>query len=327
LKLERRSLLRFALPLKALADRFALAALILCSIALLLLARANEDATRAVGAYVADAFVPVLAVLGEPIAASRRLAEATGRWIAVHEENARLREQNERLLAWQRTARRLALENEALRRMVNLAARTPLPTAVAARVVADTGGAFVHTVLVDAGAAHGVVEGMAAINRRGLVGRVIDVGERSARVLLLIDLNSRTPVMVEPSRDQAILAGNNTARPRLEFLPINPHLSVGDRVVTSGRGGVLPPGLAVGVVSAVGEDKIAVSTWVDWDRLAYVNLLEYAPVLPPEALAETQEEVFGPPLPPDHPWRAGGDPVIAPPPVPGPGAAPAAAGP
>lgn len=312
MKLGHRSLLRFTMPLKALVDRFAFAILIVCSVALLILAKANQDLMGAVTTRVADAFVPVLAVLTEPIAASRRLAEATGRWVALHEENARLREQNDRLLEWQRTARHLALENEALRRMLDLAATTAVPTAVTARVVADAGGAFVHTVLVDAGAAHGVVEGMAAVDQRGLVGRVIDVGEHSARVLLLIDLNSRVPVMVEPSRDQAILAGDNTHQPGLTFLPVNPHLSVGDRVVTSGRGGMLPPGLDVGVVSALREDKVAVSTWADWDRLEYVNLLEYAPVLPPEALAEAQREAFGPPLPPDHPWAAAGAPGVAP---------------
>lgn len=312
MKLERHSLLRFALPLKALIDRFAFATLIMSALALLVLAKANEDVASALTTRIADALVPVLGALNQPIAASRRLAEVPGSWLAVREENARLREQNERLLEWQRTARRLALENEALRRMVNLATTTALPTAVSARVVADTGGAFVHTVLVDAGAAQGVVEGMAAVNRRGLVGRVIDVGERSARVLLLIDLNSRIPVMVEPSRDQAILAGDNTDQPGLEFLPINPHLSIGDRVVTSGRGGMLPPGLAVGVVDAVGEDKVAVRARVDWDRLEYLNLLEYAPVLPPEALAETQKEAFGPPLPPGHPWGDARDPAFAP---------------
>ena len=139
---------------------------------------------------------------------------------------------------------------------------------------------------------------MAAVNERGLAGRVIDVGRRSARILLLTDFNSRIPVMVEPSRDQAILAGDNGREPGLVFLPLNPRLSVGDRVVTSGRGGVLPPGLEIGVVSAIGDQKVTVTPLVDWDRLAYVRLLNYAPVLPPEQLEELQQEIYGPPLPP-----------------------------
>ena len=173
-----------------------------------------------------------------------------------------------------------------------------------------------QTVIVNAGADQGVAKGMAAVNERGLVGRVIEVGRRSARILLLTDFNSRVPVMVEPSRDQAILAGDNSREPGLMFLPLNPRLSVGDRVVTSGRGGVLPPGLAIGVVSAIGEHKVAVTPLVDWDRLAYLRLLEYARVLPPEKLEELQQEIFGPPPPP-------GPTVGALPPAPGAGHGPA----
>jgi rod shape-determining protein MreC len=140
---------------------------------------------------------------------------------------------------------------------------------------------------------------MAAVNERGLIGRVIEVGRHSARVLLLTDFNSRIPVMVEPSRDQAILAGNNTRRPSLVFVPLNPRLSVGGRVVTSGRGGVLPPGLEVGTITAIDGTGITVEPLVDFARLEYVRLLEYRKILSPEQLEELQQEIYGPPPPPE----------------------------
>lgn len=298
MKVERRSLSRLALPIKAFGDRFALVALIALSIALLILSRAEVGWLQVVGGRIVDTAVPVLEVLRTPLDASERLTRAIGEWISVYEDNTRLREQNRRLLEWQSLARQLANENQALREVVGMDAEAARPTVVAARIVADTGGPFVHTALVDAGSHHGVAEGMAAVNDRGLVGRVIDVGGRSARLLLLTDLNSRIPVMVEPSRDQAILAGDNSRQPGLMFLPLSPRLSIGDRVVSSGRGGVLPPGLEVGVVRTIAEDKVGVATAVDWDRLEYVRLLEYARVLPPEILAIEQREAFGPPLPP-----------------------------
>jgi rod shape-determining protein MreC len=297
-KLEHRSLSRLALPLKALFDRFALAALIIVSIALLLIGKADNGLLGAVGIRVSDAIVPVLAAAIEPINASRRAAAQIGELFALRQENARLRDHNQRLLEWQAKARQLALENAALRQLLNLEGGVAPPTAVTARVVADAGGPFVHTVLVDAGADRGVVKGMAAVNERGLVGRVIEVGRRSARVLLLTDFNSRIPVMVEPSRDQAILAGDNSREPGLTFLPLNPRMAVGQRVVTSGRGGVLPPGLAVGRISAIDAHKVAVAPLADWDRLEYVRLLEYSRVVPPETLAKLQREVYGPPPPP-----------------------------
>jgi rod shape-determining protein MreC len=239
--------------------------------------------------------VPVLAAVLGPIDASRRVAGQIGALFALRQENAHLRDQNQRLLMWQDTARQLALENAALRQLLNLEAGVAPPTSVAARVVADASGPFVHTVLVDAGANQGVVKGMAAVNERGLVGRVIEVGRRSARVLLLTDFNSRVPVMVEPTRDQAILAGDNSRQPGLIFLPLQPRMAVGERVVTSGRGGVLPPGLAVGRISAIDDDKVTVTPVVDGERLEYVRLLEYSKVVPPETLATLQREVYGPP--------------------------------
>lgn len=305
MKLERRTLSRLALPIKALVDRFAFAALLASSIALLIIGRANVELLAIVNTRISDAVAPVLEIVSQPIDAARHVARTVGEWVALHEENARLRQQNERLLEWQSVARQLGLENQALRRALHMEPSPEQPTVVAARVVADSGGPFVHTVLVNAGRDQGVVNGMAAVNEHGLVGRVIEAGRRSARILLLSDFNSRVPVMVEPSRDQAILAGDNTQEPLLVFLPLAPRLSVGDRVVTSGRGGLLPPGLAVGVVSAVGDERVAVRTWVDWDRLEYVRLLEHAAVRPPEREPEPHPEVYGPPppegLPEAHP--------------------------
>ncbi len=298
MKLEHRSLSRLALPLKALFDRFAFAALIMLSLALLLAGKADPTRLGAIGTRVSDAIVPLLGAVVEPIDATRRAAARIGELFALRQENAHLRAQNQRLLEWQDTARRLYLENAALRQLHNLEAGVAPPTAVTARVVADAGGPFVHTVLVAAGADQGVVKGMAAVNERGLVGRVIEVGRRSARILLLTDFNSRVPVMVEPSRDQAILAGDNTREPGLIFLPLHPRLAVGQRVVTSGRGGVLPPGLAIGRISAIDDGKVAVAPVVDWERLEYVRLLEYSRIVPPETLATLQREVYGPPPPP-----------------------------
>jgi rod shape-determining protein MreC len=300
MKVERRSLSRLTVPLKALVDRFAFGTLIVASVALLIIGKADVRLLEAVNTRVTDALAPVLDFVVQPINASRRLAQTVGELVALRAENVRLREQNARLLEWQSVARQLALENTALRQVLHVEAEDEHPTAVTARVVADSGGPFVQTVIVNAGTERGVVAGMAAMNERGLVGRVIEVGQRSARILLLTDFNSRVPVMVEPSRDQAILAGDNSREPGLVFLPINPRLSVGDRVVTSGRGGVLPPGLAVGVVSRVVEGKVVVTPLVDWDRLSYLRLLEYGHVLPPEQLEELQQEIYGPPLPPDR---------------------------
>ena len=165
-----------------------------------------------------------------------------------------------------------------------------------ARIVADAGGPFVQTRLIDAGSRRGVREGMAVVDERGMVGRVVQVGEESARVLLLTDFNSRIPVVVAGSRDQALLVGDNTPYPKLRFLPLSPGFRLGDRVLTSGADGLLPPGLPVGEITAAGEHGITVTLHVDWRRLDEVAVLDYRPVpLPPAdgLLAGQQAEHAG----------------------------------
>jgi len=142
-------------------------------------------------------------------------------------------------------------------------------------VVADNGGAFVRTALVAAGYRDGVRRGDAAMTGEGLVGRVVEVGQRSARILLLTDINSRIPVVVERTRDQAILAGDNSDNPQLLYLPHGSSLVPGDRVVSSTAGGAFPPGLPIGVVGSVQNGTAIVSLFVDWDRLEYLRLVDY----------------------------------------------------
>jgi rod shape-determining protein MreC len=273
---------RLAVQLRSVVDRSALGILVGLSVLLLLLGKADVKLANYVVERLDDVSVPVLRALNEPAAAVRSTFDRLGEMFAVYEENARLREENRRLLAWQAEATRLAVQNRSLRQMLQIPTVERAPAWTTARVVADSGGVFVHTLLLDAGAERGVAAGMPAMSQQGLVGRVIDVGRRSARILLITDFNSRVPVVVESSGDQAILEGDNTLEPALRFLPINPGFKVGDRVLTSGKGGLLPPGLLVGQISAITDGKVAVRPYVDWARLDWLSLLKYEGVLPPQ---------------------------------------------
>jgi rod shape-determining protein MreC len=273
---------RVAVQLRTLIDRSALGLLVALSVLLLLLGKADVKLANIVVEQLDDAAVPILRLLNEPLSAARAGVDKLGEMLAVYEENARLREENRRLLAWQAEAAKLAVQNKALRQMLQVPPVERAPSWTTARIVADSGGVFVHTLLLDAGADRGIIDGMPAVNQQGLVGRIIDVGRNSARVLLITDFNSRVPVVVERSGDQALLEGDNTLEPALRFLPINPSFEIGDRVMTSGRGGLVPPGLLVGQISAITDGKIAVRPYVDWARLDYLSLLRYEGVLPPE---------------------------------------------
>ena len=149
---------------------------------------------------------------------------------------------------------------------------------VAARVIADASGPFAHTVLSTPVARKGSPRVRRWSTNAVCLGRIIAAGERSARVLLLTDLNSRIPVMIEGDNLKAILVGDSSLRPVLEYLPPGSRLTDGARVVTTPDGGVFPPGVAVGRV-ATGSSGLRVQLFTGEGRADFVRVLHYvAPV-------------------------------------------------
>lgn len=255
-------------------NRIGYLGLVMVSFALMLLGKADLSVMERVRASVTDAVAPVLDVLSRPVASAYRLIDDLGTMSELRADNARLRDENQNLLQWQAAARRLSAENQNLKGLLNFAPGAE-PGFITARVIADTGGAFVHSILAGAGAHDGAAKGQAVVTGDGLVGRVQAVGVRSVRILLVTDLNSRIPVVVEGSRVRAIMAGDNSERTRLIHLPSGSMLNVGDRVVTSGHGGAFPPGIPVGVVSQVTDGVVSVKPYVQRDRLEFVRIVDY----------------------------------------------------
>lgn len=278
-------MLRLAVPLRGLLHRFAFLFLVLAAIAIMMLSRTDNAVVDRVSAVVIDVFAPIMDVLSRPAASVNDAVRNIRELANLREENTRLRRENSRLLAWQEAARRLAAQNEALQALLDYRP-DPKTRFIAARVIGDSGGAFVRSVLVNAGTSQGVTKGQAAVTGRGLVGRVAQVGSRSARVLLITDINSRVPVLVEQSRKRAILAGDNGIAPRLTFLPANASVKGGDRVVTSGHGGVFPPGLPVGRIAIARDGVPRVRPFVELDSIEFLRLVDgprVEPVLLPQA--------------------------------------------
>lgn len=266
--------IRVASPLKAWASRFALLLLVGAAFGLMLIGRTNTFIVQDTRTAVTDMVTPILDAVSQPVDTFSGVIEQAESFTRLSVENQALKEQNARLLQWQAVARRLEAENATLRDLTNMVP-DPAIDYVTARVVGDPGGAFVRTVLINAGERNGVEKGQAAITGDGLAGRVAEVGQRSARILLLTDINSRVPVVVGTARDRAVLAGDNSNAPELLYLGPTAKLQVGDRVTTSGHGGVFPPGLPIGVVSAVSEKGVHVRPFVDWAHMEVLRIVDY----------------------------------------------------
>jgi rod shape-determining protein MreC len=259
---------------KAWLHRFTFALLVGATLALMMLGRSDSALVERARVVLLDAVAPLMNGVARPLGGVRHIYDQASELLNLRRENAMLRQEQDRLLQWQSVARKLAAENEALRNLLKFVPDRGA-SFVTARVVADTGGAFVRSVLVAAGARDGLRKGDAAATGEGLVGRVAEVGAHSARVLLLTDINSRIPVVIERSRDQGILAGDNSDNPRLLYLSHGTQLSPGDRIVTSAAGGAFPPGLPVGFVKSIEGGDVVVQLFVDWDHMEYLRLMNY----------------------------------------------------
>ena len=216
-----------------------------------------------------DATLPLLQIVDEPLRGFGNMGPWWRRHFELAEENRALRLQIAELRAWRDVAQSLQERNARYREALDLQGPA-VGERITAWTVADQSTDFVRSRLIDAGGEAGVKSGYPVVNLYGLVGRTVDVGARSSRVLLLTDFNSRIAVMADRSNARALLVGDNSDFPRLEYLGRAPDIEDGDRIVTSGDDNVMPRGLPVGEAVRDREGRWRVALY---NRAAPIDLV------------------------------------------------------
>src|SRR5580658_7400698 len=225
------------------------------AVVLVLLGKAQSGLFDKARTHVTDMMAPVLEKVRAPVAGFDRWVGSLTEIFSVYEQNLKLKDENARLRQWRNVA--IVLEGRVGRYQQLLhAVPDPKMNAVLARVIGRANRPFLQTMILDAGRENHALPGQAVVDARGMIGRIYLAGERTSWVILLTDLNSRIPVTIAPSigdsktNTQAIMTGDNTAQPELDTLASTVVLHTGDQVVSSGDGGLLPPGLPIGTVVA-----------------------------------------------------------------------------
>ena len=281
------------------------------AVVLVLLGKAQGSLFDRARMTLTDGMRPLLSAIHAPITQFDRWVGSLDELFSVYQENLRLKDENARLRQWQNVA---VVMQDRVKRYQSLLHAVPDPSlnSVLARVIGRASRPFLETMILDAGSSNNIKPGQAVVDARGMIGRIYLAGSNTSWVILLTDLNSRIPVTIAPGNRQAIMVGDNTAMPSLDTMSQIVTLRAGDQVMSSGDGGLLPPGLPIGtVVEQGGQYRVALladaATSEDVEVLAFRK--------PPEELpAHSQLPAVAAGLPP----------ATSAPPVPAANAAPVA---
>ncbi|GHC48437.1 rod shape-determining protein MreC [Neogemmobacter tilapiae] len=272
--------------------RIGVGLLVLFLFALFLLWRIDSPRVERIRTSLVDTFVPSFEWAFVPVTKAADMIGAFESYTALYAQNQELRRELQKMKVWKEAALQLEQQNARLLELNQVRLDSAL-THVTGVVIIDSGSPFRQSVLLNVGARDGIRDGWAAMDGLGLVGRISGVGERTSRVILLTDSNSRIPVVVQPSGQRAMLTGDNSPDPVLEFLEKPDLVRAGDQVLTSGDGAVFPAGLLVGAVIEGPDKRLRARLSADYGRLEFLRVLrshELIPITDPGGL-------IAPPLP------------------------------
>ncbi|MFY9467683.1 MAG: rod shape-determining protein MreC [Lentibacter algarum] len=258
----------FSGPLK----RLILVVLMLVLVGVFILWRIDSPRVERFRIAVIDRVVPNFDWAFAPVTGAANLIKDFQSYRKIYEQNQELRRELQRMESWKEAALQLEQENARLLDLNNVRL-DPRLTSISGNVLADSGSPYRQSVLINVGARDGILDGWAAMDGIGLVGRVSGVGERSSRVLLLTDASSRVPVTVQPSGQRGLIIGDNTLAPPIDFVENRDMIRPGDRVVSSGDGDVFPSGVLIGHIAVDTGGRMRVRLAADYERLEFLRIL------------------------------------------------------
>ena len=229
---------------------------------------------------------PVAGVLAAPVRWAGAVSDYVGGYFFAVSENRRLKAQIAELQPWRDQAIALKNVNARYEAMLGIRTEPPVPM-VTARSISESRGPFANARLIDVGSSRGVKIGNPVINEHGLVGRIIGTSGGVSRTLLLTDVTSRTPVLIDRTDARAMLTGDGSGNPRLEFVRGTDSVRAGDRILTSGDGGGLPRGVPIGVAARGVDGSWRVKLFSDRGAIDFVRVMlfqDFGQLVDPEAL-------------------------------------------
>lgn len=253
-----------------------MAVIIMISFCFFILWRIDNPRAELIRIAVIDKIVPNLDWAITPATKVSQMAQNFQNYKRLYDQNQELRNELQKMRSWREAALQLEQENARLLDL-NKVKLNPKLNYVSGKILVDSGNIFRQSAIINLGSLDGIVEGWAAMDGLGLVGRISGVGKKTSRVLFLTDTSSNVPVLIKPSNQRAILSGDNSIQPNLLFIENNKQIQPGDRILTSGDGGVFPANLLIGQVSLNNLNQFKAQLSANFSGLEYLRIIRHSP--------------------------------------------------
>ena len=263
--------IRSALLQRGARQKFSLFVLILISIAIFGLDNTELKAVKSLRSILNDGVYRISAISSSPIKFTSATKEFFIRHILIYKENEELKTEITELKRQKLNNSYLQTQNKQLNEVVQLNKRIDFST-VGAKIMLDKNSPYLNSVIINKGTNSGIKLGLPVLSKGHLVGKIVEVNFISSRILLLNDLNSKIPVVISPNGDQAILSGIGKLEPSLDYLPENFYPGDDNIVYTSGKDGVLVPGISIGK-AFIDEGRTKVKLFTDPTQIFLVNII------------------------------------------------------
>ena len=268
--------IRSAFLKKGVKQKFSLLALIITSVILLSLETIDSKFLNFVRSTIKDVIYRtsfITSIPGNTIGPALNTIQSH---LKIYEQYELIELELQKLKNQQNQIAYLKIENDKLKKVIDDVDIYNYETVIS-KVLVDKESPFLKSVILNKGFNSGLKKGMPVLKGPYFVGRITEVNYLSSRVLLISDLNSKIPVLIEPMGYQAIMSGTGDKPALLEFLPKNHQLEVGSLVYTSGTGGIFFPGIPIGRVELI-EKKFHVKFFSDLSQLYFVNVIMSKPI-------------------------------------------------
>ena len=262
--------IRSAFFAKGTKQKFSLLALVVLSVLLIFLETLESKPISFFRSLVKDVIYRGSVIIHSPFQGFDYLITTIDEHNNLYNNYSELKKENDELRNNISKSDFLKLENKQLRKLIE--EPNDISSLVSARVMLDNQNSpYLNSFIINVGANKKIKNGLAVLDGKNFIGRTVDVNFFSSRVLLVSDLNSKIPVIVEPSANHAILDGHGKNRPSLEYLPENYNIQDGNKVYTSGKEGIFFPGIPIGEVK-IKNDEVEVLLFSDLSQITFVNI-------------------------------------------------------